>query len=104
MAPEYVPLCIGDDVRDSLLEDLASLDPGADDKVAVMLASKLIEEMPSCPAGMPIGVDVGAGGGGTRTRTKRAPSAYNLFVGDCLKGGATMSECAKRWKAQKAKR
>lgn len=101
MAPEYVSMCIGDDVRDSLLDELESLGDG--DKVAAMLASKLIEEMPSCPAGIAVGVEVGGGGGGTAKRTKRPPSVYNLFVGDCLKGGATMTECAQRWKAQKAK-
>ena len=37
-----------------------------------------------------------------KTRKKRAPSAYNLFIGQCMKQpGKDMRTCAKEYKAQK---
>jgi len=37
-----------------------------------------------------------------KTRTKRAPSAYNIFIGKCMKGdGKTMKQCAVDYKKQK---
>ena len=39
-----------------------------------------------------------------KTRKKRAPSAYNIFIGKCMKGnGKTMKQCAVEYKKQKAK-
>lgn len=38
----------------------------------------------------------------SKKRTKRAPSKYNLFIGDCMKGGGkTMKECTLLWKEKK---
>jgi len=34
-------------------------------------------------------------------RSKRAPSEYNLFIGECMKGGGSMKDCALRYKSQK---
>ena len=41
-----------------------------------------------------------AGGSGKRSSgKKRAPSAYNRFIGECTSGGKkTMKECAVDWK------
>ena len=36
-----------------------------------------------------------------RTRTKRAPSRYNIFVGQCMRDGNNMKTCAVKWKTQK---
>jgi len=38
----------------------------------------------------------------TKTRKKREPSAYNMFIGKCMKGGGkTMKECTIIWKKKK---
>lgn len=37
-----------------------------------------------------------------RSRGKRAPSAYNIFIGECMKGtGKDLKTCAVEWKDQK---
>ena len=37
-----------------------------------------------------------------KTRTKRAPSAYNISIGKCMKGGGkTLKACAVEYKKQK---
>jgi hypothetical protein len=37
-------------------------------------------------------------------KKKRKPSGYNLFIGDCMKKGDSMGECAAKWKqADKSK-
>ena len=36
-------------------------------------------------------------------RAKRAPSKYNIFIGECMKGdGKTMKQCAADYKKKKA--
>lgn len=39
---------------------------------------------------------------GKGEKGKRAPSAYNIFTGDCMKKGKSMKQCAVDWKKQKA--
>ena len=39
--------------------------------------------------------------GGTK-RTKRAPSAYNIFIGACIKQGKGMKECAAEYRGRQA--
>lgn len=37
-------------------------------------------------------------------KKKRAPSKYNLFIGDCMKeDGMDMKACVKRWNEEKKK-
>ena len=36
-----------------------------------------------------------------KPRKKRAPSAYNIFIGSCMKKGNSMKGCAAEYKAQK---
>jgi len=35
-------------------------------------------------------------------RAKRAPSKYNIFMGECVKEGGNFKTCAVKWKTKKA--
>lgn len=71
-----------------------------------------IYAVPDCSEGA-VGFGTGAGGGRRSSgapKTKRAPSKYNLFIGECMRArkpdgraGATqaMKECAVEWKRNK---
>ena len=73
---------------------------------------KVLERVPDCPTGKTLNIcECERQRGG---RAKREPSAYNLFVKDCLstkdlKGkpfgtaGKFMGECAQEWQRQKPK-
>jgi len=37
------------------------------------------------------------------TRKKRAPSAYNIHIGQCMKQGGSMKDCASQWSQRKGK-
>ena len=37
-------------------------------------------------------------------RKKRVPSAYNIFIGKCMKDNKTMKECASLYKKKKAEK
>jgi len=39
--------------------------------------------------------------GAGKVKKKRAPSAYNLFIGKCMKEGKPMAQCAVEYKQQK---
>lgn len=59
----------------------------------------LFDAVPDCDSGV---IELGRvrGGGGT----KRAPSAYNLFIGDCMRGtNKNLKTCATEWREQKGK-
>jgi len=34
----------------------------------------------------------------SKTRAKRAPSKYNIFMGECVKKGGDFRKCAGKWK------
>ncbi len=36
-----------------------------------------------------------------KTRKKRAPSIYNIFMGECLREGKTMKNCAGEYRKEK---
>lgn len=58
----------------------------------------LLKAAPDCEDGAMIGVELEG------KRAKRAPSSYNLFIGECIKGrGGTMSSCALEWKEKNRK-
>ena len=87
------------------VKELLSSAPGSD----YPSLRPLLAGVADCPDGKLLNLcPAGAGG----TRAKRAPSAYNLFIGSCLKaknihgfGNAApaMRECAAAWKRQKGK-
>ena len=56
------------------------------------------KSLESCDTGAPLETKAkkGKGGGG-----KRAPSAYNIHVGECMKSGSTMKQCAASWKTKR---
>ena len=69
------------------------------------MVRELLEKIADCPEDMDIQMC-----GGKTVRSKRAPSAYNIFVGDCIRakdikgfGAAApaMKGCAAEWKAKK---
>lgn len=58
-----------------------------------------INELPNCSDGVSIQFDPSKKRG---EKKKREPSAYNIFVGQCMKGGNKgMKQCATEWKEQK---
>lgn len=85
--------CINPDLKEIILQEVD--DPG-------------LRALPECADGSAIGFsfpdarDTG--------RRKRAPSAYNRFMGDCIRGGSAdvpvpqrMKACSVQWKEKKAK-
>lgn len=38
---------------------------------------------------------------GAKSKRKRKPSRYNIFIGECMKSGKTMKECALLYKEKK---
>lgn len=101
--PECVP-CLSKSIKKLLT-----------DSVAEPELHKQIADMPECPKGYTLQFcPISAGGGRrqhTETREKRAPSAYNVFIGSCMKSkpikgkpfgeaGKFMKECAAAWKQQ----
>ena len=106
--PDCIP-CLSKGIKETLK-----------DTVAEPELHKMIDDMPTCPAGITLNfcpVDFSAGQGTRRQHhdhQKRAPSAYNLFIKTCMstkpiKGkpfgaaGQFMKECATEYKAQKGK-
>lgn len=55
---------------------------------------QVLEEIPDCEKGA---IDV------RPPKKKRAPSAYNIFIGQCMGGGSgkSLKECAVTYKQQK---
>ncbi len=39
-----------------------------------------------------------------KTKHKRKPSQYNIFIGECMKKGENMKNCATKYKQQKGKK
>ena len=69
----------------------------------------LLKETPDCQNGGVVGLELeGERGTGKEKRTKRPPSAYNLFIGSCIKERPkdqpvpqAMKGCALRWRQQR---
>ncbi len=67
-----------------------------------------LEQVATCPGPGDIVLCEGPADG--RRRAKREPSAYNRFIGDCLRNKhlthfdpQAMKDCAAKWKQQKGK-
>ncbi len=75
---------------------------------------KMIDKVSTCPRGTVMQLcPAGTNSRGAGPKTKRAPSAYNIFIGECMRskpikgkpfGAAAkfMKECSVEWKAKKA--
>ena len=89
--------CLGEGLKQVLLHEGRHIEePG--EKAAY---ERGLRNIPTCPVGMLIGIEPAPAGRGGRA--KRAPSAYNIFVGDCLREGKTLKQCAVEWKASHPK-
>lgn len=90
-------ICVGPKMRSILLEHAAS-----------RAEHDIIQRIPECPP--PQEIDLGISRRGRREKgEKRAPSAYNTFIGNCMKakhikgfGNAApaMKDCAAEWRKQ----
>ena len=66
-----------------------------------------LDDIPDCPDGAMVGC---AGSSSTKSKSTRTPSAYNLFVKDCMGRSdikrkpqpERMGTCAAEWKEKKA--
>lgn len=85
--------CLSPEAREFVLSEMRTM-PAA----TRATFTKLINAVAECPSGQSVGVAVGGAGKGGKT--KRAPSAYNNFVGGCMKSGKNMKDCSAEWKAR----
>lgn len=89
MQPNIV--CIDPD----LLEDLQELLKGAGVSKKHLA---MLDAVPACETGvlqMRLAPEKGQ-------KVKRAPSAYNIYIGDCMRGGKSdLKTCALEWKKKK---
>ncbi len=79
--------CIGEGIKSSLLKEYPGLE-------------ELLDKIPTCSEALGIELCPCAEEGGGRRR-KRAPSAYNTFIGSCMKQGKGMKDCAAEYKRSK---
>jgi len=82
-------------MKDSLAKRLGAVPEGLDE-----LMDELIEV---CPPGsdwiefVELG-DTASGSRPKKKKKKRKPSAYNMFMGECVKDGGDFKSCATKWK------
>ncbi len=76
--------CIGARIKKLIIDEFPGLE-------------EVVSELPDCKKDAAIEIcHVQNSGGGMRQ--KRAPSAYNLHAGKCMKLGKSMKTCAQEWK------
>ena len=97
--PKGCSPCLSREVRDLLHGAL-------DERVPHL--NELLARIPDCPSGQLINLCSATRG----LREKRAPSAYNIWIGSCMKGknikgfgnaAPAMKECAAAWQTQQGK-
>ena len=101
-------ICISDLAKREILDraNRTKLTAEENEQVSMML------ELPQCPDDkfLMVGEVTGGVSRGRKSGGKRAPSAYNLFIGECMKRGKIksfgeapqkMRECAVEWKQKK---
>ena len=66
-------------------------------------AKEFIRDFPTCQTGFPVDIEEIKTGKSGKSGKKRAPSAYNLFIGKCMKEGKPMKACAVEWRGKKGK-
>ena len=100
MPLEAVITCIGESLRDDLVSSLDGLDPAVRN-----IAEQLLDALPQCSNDEPIGLrfeeheqkQTG------RRRKKRAPTAYNQHMSNCMKQGKGFGPCVQEWRDNKAR-
>lgn len=73
--------CIGKAIKSAIINEFPQLE-------------NLVGEIPDCKSDAMITVCPTGG------KTKRAPSAYNTFIGTCMKQGKGMKECAAEYRGR----
>ena len=68
--------CLGSEIKEVILDKYPGL-------------KAILEEIPDCKK--TAGIELCSN---QRTGGKRAPSEYNIFIGECMKSGKNMKECA----------
>ncbi len=95
-------ICLSQKTKNSLYEDIDEMSNLDEDERDGL--KKFISKTTICENGEEVKIGKGRGGGGA----KRAPSAYNLFMGSCVKTKnkndpitKRFTECALDYKKQK---
>lgn len=97
--PDSKLTCISDGLRDVLLHEGRHLM----NPITKRDYENSLRELPTCPVGMLLGIESAyeKGNANTKKSGKRAPSAYNTYVGTCMKQGNDMKTCAANWRKEK---
>ncbi len=82
--PKCIP-CLGKDIKDAIREAI-------EDKATLAL----LDKVRTCQGPEAIELCATADGKG-----KRAPSAYNIYAGNCMRVGKSLKDCAGEWQRQK---
>ena len=100
MPLEAVISCIGESLRDDLVSSFDELDPAVRD-----IAEQLLDALPKCSKGEPIGLRFEEHGQRQtgRRRRRRPMTAYNRHMSNCLKAGGDFSSCVQEWREHKAR-
>lgn len=93
--PELRLTCLSPEARDLVLSEMHHIKG----EKAREVFTRLVNQVTECPVGQEIGVEMAQAGKGGKA--KRAPSAYNVYVGSCMKQGKNMKQCSADWKAGK---
>lgn len=97
--------CLSNKVKSTLINELR-IDDISDEK-----AEDFLNNLSACGKGIPVEIGEIKPEKGRKAKTKRKPSAYNLFIGKCMKEDnikslgkvpARMKQCALEWKKQKS--
>jgi len=100
-----VIICANDQVRRQIIETVKNSAMGKEIKDATLAE---LEALPGCEGALLVDFEDADKPKGKKPGAKRGPSAYNLFVKDCMaspelagieKATDRMKECGPRWKA-----
>lgn len=92
------------------MPDIRCLDPELKDDLVELLrkagAPKRditeITKLSACDSGV---IELGKSRRGGKDGQKRQPSQYNIFIGDCMRGGKnTLQACAAKWNETKGRK
>ena len=79
--------CMGARIKEAILSEFPGLE-------------EILAEIPECKKDATIELCHRSSGGSEGPRQKRAPSAYNIHTGKCMKSGKSMKTCAQEWKSR----
>ncbi len=100
-----VIVCASDQVREHIITAIEGSNLGKEIKDATL---KELKALPGCTGALPVDFEDAKTSKAKGERKKRGPSAYNLFVKDCMtspemkgieKAADRMKKCGPQWKA-----